>query len=79
MSARAVCQLGVPERVSQIKLVTRYKRVRVDGRWVRRRVKVRVRVFVPNPTLDWIVFAASADHRALPPPYNIQCVEAPKP
>lgn len=65
--------LRVPERVSRIKIVTRYKRVRVDGRWVRRRVKVRVRVLVPNPRLDAIEFEARAAHRALPAPYNVEC------
>jgi hypothetical protein len=75
----AISLLGVPERVSRIRIVTRYKLVRVDGRWVRRRVKARVRVLVPNPALFWIVLEANSTHRSRLPPYNMECVETPKP
>lgn len=43
--------LLIPARVYVSKRVSRVKRVKVKGRWVRRTIRVRVRVLVPNPRL----------------------------
>lgn len=51
----AVNLLLIPERVYVSKLVPRVKRVKVKGRWVRRTVRVRVRVLVPNPRLTNLI------------------------
>lgn len=56
----AINLLRIPERVYVSKLVARVKRVRVNGRWVRRTVRVRVRVLVPNPRLTNLIASVVA-------------------
>jgi hypothetical protein len=69
----AISLLGMPERVAETRVVYRRKRVKVKGRWVWRRVAVRVRVLVANPELARVVAQAEQAHVTSEPPYNRDC------
>jgi hypothetical protein len=66
-----VSLLAIPERISVTTTALKWKRVKVGGKWVRRRVRVRIRVLVANPRLAQLVSEAEAVRRAAP--YAIDC------
>lgn len=57
---------GIPAKVAQRKYVYRWKRVRVKGKLVSRRVRVPIRVVVPNPKYTLVVQEAESARRASP-------------
>jgi hypothetical protein len=60
---------GIPAKVYVAKTVYRWKNVRVNGRLVRKRVAIKVRVLVANPRIAAIVKQADDARRLLPIPY----------
>lgn len=60
---------GLPTKIYVAKTVYRWKQVRVNGRLVRKRVAVKVRVPTDNPKIAQIVTQADNARRLLPIPY----------